>query len=152
MEVFIPNFCIYPKRNIFFECIPINFDFTVHSQFKNLCPKVTKSFISMKKIYHKKSSPGNRIGVAWMHRLVCALVVHIWQNRFSHNMAHFQINRLYLCRIRRKEFVASNFTVKKKKQKTNNCWFTIIGVIFCRGFIKSKFGLTPSICVRNGTM
>ena len=39
MEVFISNFYIYPKRNILFECIPINFAFAVHSQFKNLCPK-----------------------------------------------------------------------------------------------------------------
>ena len=39
------------------------------------------------------------------------------KNRFSHDVAHFQINRSYLCRIRRiegKEFVASNFTVKKQ--------------------------------------
>ena len=38
----IECFFIYPKRNILFECIPINFDFSVHS--KIYVPKVTKSF------------------------------------------------------------------------------------------------------------
>ena len=42
MEVFIPNFSICPKRNTLFECVLLNFDFTVHSQFKHLCPKSHK--------------------------------------------------------------------------------------------------------------
>ena len=53
-------FYIYPKRNIILECIPINFDFTVHSQFKNLCPKCTKSFIFIKKIYYTKIDIGEQ--------------------------------------------------------------------------------------------
>ena len=45
-----------------------------------------------------------------------------------------------------KEFVASNFTVK------NQLLIYRSGVHFCRGFIENKLALTPSICVRNGTM
>ena len=33
-----------------------------------------------------------------------------------------------------KEFVASNFTVKKK----NNCWFTMVGVIFAEDSFKTN--------------
>ena len=77
---------------------------------KPVSQKSQNRLFSIKKIYHKKSTPGNRIGV----RLICAFVVHIWQNRSSHDVTHFQIDRSYLCRIRRKEFVASNFTAKKK--------------------------------------
>ena len=84
---------------------------------KPVSQKSQNRLFSIKKIYHKKSTPGNRIGVACTGRLICAFVVHIWQNRFSHDVTHFQINRSYLCRIRRKEFVASNFTAKKKKKK-----------------------------------
>ena len=62
MEVFIPNFYIYPKRNILFECIPINFYFSFYSQLKNLCPKSPKGhkivYVFIKKIYHKKSTQG----------------------------------------------------------------------------------------------
>ena len=59
MEVFIPIFYIYPKRNILFECMPINFDFIVHSQF------VTKSFLLLSKRFIKKhSTHENRIGIA----------------------------------------------------------------------------------------
>ena len=36
------------------------------------------------------------------------------KNMFSHDVAHFHINMSYLCRIRRKRVVASNFTVKKQ--------------------------------------
>ena len=68
------------------------------------------------------------------------------KNMFSHEVAHFQINMSYLCRIRRKKVVAPNLTVKKQ------LLFTIVGFIFCRGFIENKFVLTSSICVRNGTM
>ena len=111
---------------------------------KSVSQKSQNRLFSIKKIYHKKSTPGNRIGVACTGRLICAFVVHIWQNRFSHDVTHFQIDRSYLCRIRKKEFVASNFTVKKKKQqqqkkknkKKNNCWFTIVGVIFAEDFLK----------------
>ena len=103
---------------ILLEWIPINFDFTVHSQFKSQCPKSHKIvYFLSKRFITKKLIPGNRIGVACTGRLICAFVVHIWQNRFSHDVTHFQIDRSYLCRNRRKEFVASNFTVKKKKKK-----------------------------------
>ena len=68
-KVFIPNFYIYPKRNILFEFIPINFDFTVHSQFKNLCPKrdkivyfLSKRFITKNR--HPYRCTGKKIGVA----------------------------------------------------------------------------------------
>ena len=65
MEVFIPNTYIYPKQNMLFECISIYFDFIVHSQFKNLCPKSHKNvYFLSKNIYDKKSTKGNRIGVA----------------------------------------------------------------------------------------
>ena len=53
------------KDVIIIIVIPINFDFTVHSQLKKICvPKVTKSYIFIKKNYHKTSTQGNRIGVA----------------------------------------------------------------------------------------
>ena len=45
-----------------------------------------------------------------------------------------------------KEFVASN------GEKNPQQLLTIVWVIFCRGFIENKFAMTPSICVRNGTM
>ena len=138
MEVFIPNFYIYPKPNIFFECIPINFDFTVYSQFKDLCPK------SHKIVYFYQKDLSHKIDTVKQNRRSVDAQADL---RLSHDVAHFQINKSYLCRFRRNEFVASNFTVKK-----NNCWFTIVGVIFCRGFIENKFALTPSICLRNGTM
>ena len=44
------------KRNIIFECIPINFDFTVHSQFKNLCPKSHKIVYFLSKRFITKQS------------------------------------------------------------------------------------------------
>ena len=139
------------------------------------CPLTIQKYVSqksqnrlfcIKKIYHKKSTPGNRIGVACTFRLICAFVVHKWQNRFSHDVTHFQIDRSYLCHIRRKEFVASNFTVKKTKQKqtkNNNkkkkkkkkkkeLLIYHSGCHFCRGFLENKFALNSSICVRNGTM
>ena len=72
------------------------------------------------------------------------------KNRFSHDVAHFQINRSYHCHLEGKAFVASNFTVKKKQQQQLLIYYS--GVIFCRGFIENKFALTPSICVRNGIM
>ena len=58
-------------------------------------------------------------------------------------MANFQINRSYIYRIRKKSVCCIQFYGKKKKKK--NCWFTIVGVIFCRGFIENKFALTPSV-------
>ena len=118
---------------------------------KSVSQKSQNRLFSIKKIYHKKkkkSTPGNRIGVACTGRLICAFVVHIWQNRFSHDVTHFQIDRSYLCRIRRKEFVASNFTVKKKKKLL----IYHSGCHFCRGFLEKKIALNSSICVRNGTM
>ena len=81
---------------------------------KSVSQKSQNRLFSIKRIYHKKSTPGNKIGVACTGRLICAFVVQIWQNRFSHDVTHFQIDRSYLCRIRKKEFVASNFTLKKK--------------------------------------
>ena len=45
------------------------------------------------------------------------------KNRFSHDVAHFHINRSYLCRIRRKRVCCIQFYSEKK----NNCWFTILG-------------------------
>ena len=72
------------------------------------------------------------------------------ESRFSHDVAHFLINMSYLCRIRRKTICCIQFNGEKQKQ--NNCSFTIVGVIFCRGFTENKFAPTPSICVRNGTM
>ena len=41
----------------------------------------------------------------------------------------------------------NNNNNKKKKKKKN-----IVGIIFCQGCIENKFALTPSICVRNGSM
>ena len=69
MEVFIPKSYIYQKRNILFECIPINFDSTVHSQLKNQKICVQNRLFFIKKIYHKKkkkkkATQANRIGVA----------------------------------------------------------------------------------------
>ena len=110
---------------------------------KSVSQKSQNRLFSIKKIYHKKSTPGNRIGVACTGRLICTFVVHIWQNMFSHDVTHFKIDRSYLCRIRKIDFVASNFTVKK--QTKNNCWFTIVGVIFAEDFLKIN-------CARNGTM
>ena len=41
------------------------FDFTVDSQFKNLCPKIHKIvYYLSKRFITKKSTQGNRIGVA----------------------------------------------------------------------------------------
>ena len=86
---------------------------------KSVSQKSQNHLFSIKRVYHKKSTPGNRIGVACTGRLICAFVVQIWQNRFSHDVTHFQIDRSYLCRIRKKEFVASNFTVQEL------CWFSL---------------------------
>ena len=45
------------------ECIRINFDFTVHSLSQK--PQIVFFFFFfIKNIYHKKSTQGNRIGVA----------------------------------------------------------------------------------------
>ena len=74
------------------------------------------------------------------------------KNRFSHDVAHCQIDRSYLCRIRWKRVCCIQFYGEKKnknkkqnKNKTKkNCWLTIVGGHF--------FALTPSIYVRNGTM
>ena len=108
------------------------------------------------------------------------------KNRLSHDVAHFQINRSYLCLIRRKRVCCIQLTVKnynnkkkkkktrkkkqqqqqkkkqtkktKKKKKNNNnnkkqlLIYHSVSHFFCRGFIENKFVLTPSICVRNGTM
>ena len=82
--------------------------------------KSQNHLFSIKKIYHKKSTPGNRIGVACTGRLICAFVVHIWQNRFSHDVTHFQIDRSYFCRIRRiegKSLLHPILRWKKKQQK-----------------------------------
>ena len=50
-------FYIYPKWNILFECITINFDFTVHSQFKNLCSKSHKIvYVFQKDLSQKKKT------------------------------------------------------------------------------------------------
>ena len=120
---------------------------------KPVSQKSQNRLFSIKKIYHKKSTPGNRIGVACTGRLICAFVVHIWQNRFSHDVTHFQIDRSYLCRIRRKEFVASNFTAKKKKKKKKKQLLIYhSGCHFYRGFLENKFALNSSIWVRNGTV
>ena len=162
---FHTEFYIYPKRNILFKCIPINFDFTVHSQLKNLCPKIVYFFI--KKIYHKKIDTGKQnrcstVPAGWnldLYRCTCndkklsanwqvgdtmcqssytALSSKIsllsrqrttkalirlrgctgWsapllftydKNRFCHDVAHFQINMSYLCRIRRKRVCCIQF-------------------------------------------
>ena len=130
---------------------------------KSVSQKSQNRLFSIKMIYHKKkSTPGNRIGVACTGRLICAFVVHIWQNRFSDDVTHFQIDRSYLCCIRRKEFVASNFTVKKKttkqKKKKKHCWFTIVGVIFGEDFLKINllwirlyvWGTVPCDCLCSG--
>ena len=140
---------IYPfwmdPYKLWFHC-PL----TIH---KPVSQKSQNRLFSIKKIYHKKLTSGNRIGVACTGRLICSFVVHIWQTRFSHDVTHFQIDRSYLCRIRRKEFVASNFTAKKKKNKQKNQLFIYhSGCHFCRGFLENKFALNSSICVRNGTM
>ena len=144
-------------KYILFEWIPVKCDFTVHSQFKNLCPKSHKIVYFLPKAFiKKKSTPGNRIGVACTGRLICAFVVLIWQNRFSHDVTHFQIDRSYLCHIRKKEFVASNFTVKKKtttnKTKQKQLLIYHSGCHFCRRFLENKFAVNSSICVRNWTM
>ena len=51
-------FTYIQKTNFLFECIPLNFDFTVHSQFEHLCPKshkivyfLSKRFITNVYIY-----------------------------------------------------------------------------------------------------
>ena len=140
---------IYPfwmdPYKLWFHC-PLTIKISVSQKSQN-------RLFSIKKIYHKKSTPGNRIDVACMGRLICAFVVHIWENRFSHDVTHFQIDRSYPCRIRRKEFVASNFTVKNK-----NCWFTIVGVIFARDLLKINllwirlyvWGTVPCDCLCSG--
>ena len=200
MEVFIPNFYIYSKRNILFECIPINFDFTVLSQFKNLCPKSHKivSFLSKRfitKIDTGKQNQCSTFPAVWnleinrrfpqtdrleiqcmcQSRYIalrckisllsrqrttkalirlrgCAgwsvpLLFTYDKNRFSHDVAHLQINRSYLCRIRRKRVCCIQFYGEKKQLLIYNS-----GDHFCRGFIENKFAPSPSICVRNGTM
>ena len=88
MEVFIPNFYIYPNLNILFECTPILISLSTHNS-KICVPKVTKSFsfcgcffffffffvvvvvvvfvflfLFSKRFITKKSKQGNRIGVA----------------------------------------------------------------------------------------
>ena len=53
-------FYIYPKRNILFECIPINFEFTVHSQLKNRCPKSQKTVYCLSKRFITKIDTGKQ--------------------------------------------------------------------------------------------
>ena len=60
MKVFVPKFYIYPTRNILFECIPINLDFTVHSQCKNLCPKSHKIVYFWSKRFITKIDTGKQ--------------------------------------------------------------------------------------------
>ena len=67
------------------------------------------------------------------------------KNRFSHDVAHFQIIRSCLCRIRKKRVCCLQFYGEKNNSRGHFFFF------FCRGFIENKFALTPSICVRNGT-
>ena len=137
-------------------------------------PKVTKSFIFF---YKKDLSQNNRhrvtesaytVPAGWsldLNRCVqrtikvlirldgctgwsASLLFTYDTNRFFHDVAHFQINRSYLCRIRRKRICCIQFY-----GETSNCWFTIVGVIFCRGFIENKFAMTRSIVrVRKCTM
>ena len=57
---------------------------------KSVSQKSQNRLYSIKKIYHKKSTPGNRISVACTGRLICAFVVHIWQNRISHDWPIFR--------------------------------------------------------------
>ena len=183
MEVFISNFYIYPKRNMIFECIPINFDFTVLSQFKSLCPKSHKivSFLSKRfitKNRHREQNQCSTVPAGWnldLNRRIpqtdrleipcmcqssyialsckisllfrqrttkalirlrgCAgwsapLLFTYDKNRFSYDVAHFQINRSYLCRRKEKSLLHPILRWK------NNCWFTIVGVIFAEDLLK----------------
>ena len=66
-KVFIPNIYIYPKRNILFECIPLNFDFSVHSQLKKSVSKksqnrfvLSKRFITKNRHLHRCTGEQNR--------------------------------------------------------------------------------------------
>ena len=112
---------------------------------KTCVPKSTKSFIFYQKDLSQKIDTGkqNRWSVYEQAdlRLCCSHMT-------KHDVTHFQIDRSYLCRIRRKEFVASNFMAKKKKQLL----IYHSGCHFCRGFLENKFALNSSIYVRNGTM
>ena len=73
------------------------------------------------------------------------------KNSCSHDVAHFQINRSYLCRIRRKNVCCIQCYGKNKKKKKKKLIY-LSGYNFCRGFIENKLVLTPSICVRHGTL
>ena len=61
IEVFIPYFYINPKRNVLFECIPIN-SLTVQ---KSVSQKSQNRLFFIKKIYHKKSTQGNTVPAGW---------------------------------------------------------------------------------------
>ena len=41
------------------------------------------------------------------------------KNRFSHDVANFQINRSYRCHIKKKKVCCIQFYVEKKKKKKN---------------------------------
>ena len=73
--------------------------------FRGFSSKTQSSFIlstitEQWKFLKKKSTPGNRIGVACTGRLICAFVVHIWQNRFSHDVTHYVSEFVYMCEER----------------------------------------------------
>ena len=126
---------------------------------KSQSQKSQNRLFSIKKDLSQKIDTGkqNRCSVYGQAelRLCCS---HMTKQVFSWC---FQKDRSYLCRIRRKELVASNFTVKKtttKKQTKTNCWFTIVGVIFAEDFLKIKllwirlyvWGTVPCDCLCSG--
>ena len=88
-----------------------------------------------------------------MWDLIVSIPDHCLSFYFSYDVALFQINRSYLCRIRRnrrKRVCCIQFYGEKKKKRKEKK--KKVGVIFCRGFIEIKFSLTSSTCVRNATM
>ena len=78
---------------------------------------------------------------AWIRRLICLLLFIYDKNRLSHGVAHFQINRSYLCRIRRKRVCCIQFYGENK-----------IDLPYRGSYFAEEFALTRSICVTNGTM
>ena len=65
----------------FFECIPINFEFTVYSQFKNMCPKSHKIVYFLSKRFITK-----QIDTGKQNR--CSTIPAEWNLDITNNLSH----------------------------------------------------------------
>ena len=99
---------------------------------KSVSQKSQNRLFSIKKIYHKKSTPGNWIGVACTGRLICAFV-------FTYDKTGFLMMWPIFRWIGRTSAVLEGKCLLHpilRWKKNKNCWFTLVGVIFAEDFLK----------------